>query len=112
MTRFIAITLVMFMIKWLCDTSKFRWHDSWFAKIELLNKWRNLRVPFDLWHMLMGLLYTGVAALELKRMGYGFWPAAWRLVVWWAVFFTAFSLLYHAPRRDWPALLWLRRIRK
>jgi hypothetical protein len=105
MIELLCVSCALLCVKLLTDLSKFRWDRTWLSDIRILNIWRNLRSPFDLWHILYGSVYTYIAFDRIYSMGYGYDDYRLYLytAIWWAIFFTSFSLLYHygTMKREW-----------
>lgn len=106
MIKLIIYSVLMLAIKVLADTSKFRWSRTWFSAISWLDAWKNAPSPFDLWHFLMGCLYTGFAADLMWQVGIRGWSLALWIVAWWVLFFGLFNFIYHYAAilpefRDW-----------
>jgi len=55
--KFTLLFVWLLLTKWLSDISRNRWERSWLSEIGWLDAWKNAPVPFDLWHILQGLLY-------------------------------------------------------
>lgn len=100
------VSIGLLVIKEFSDISKFRWTRSILSEVPFFDWWKNFRSPFDLWHMLQGLLYTWIAYHLLSDAGYNGLKLYLYTGIWWAVFFFVHNAMYHyflmKPEwRDW-----------
>ena len=103
MLELVYISFGLLLIKLFSDLARNRWNRSWLSSIAIVDWWKNLPTPWDLWHILQGALYTFVAYLWLDYNGYGGVVLVLYLAIWWALFFSVFSLCYHYlfMKREW-----------
>lgn len=94
MTLLIIWCIIVMFLKATRDRSTWGWSATWLSDIKWLDRWRAEKTPFDLWHMVDGIIIFFPIAFYWIFMLHLHW--LWLIAIWVVMYPILFNILYHA----------------